>query len=160
MDTRIKKSKIIIQKHEAHQCTRNLTNHLLNITNTLSKTLKKHNIQLSTNNNLYKLRNQIKSTKNKAPNIDKSDVYEISCGTPGCEYKYIGQSRRAIKNRFIEHLRAYKNNRSDSSAEAHHMLVNEDSRSGSPHKFDISNLRMLHPMSDQRKLDFLESYHI
>jgi hypothetical protein len=33
------------------------------ITNTLSKTLKKHNIQLTTTSNIYKLRNQIKSTK-------------------------------------------------------------------------------------------------
>jgi hypothetical protein len=40
------------------------------------------------------------------------------------------------------------------------MLVNEDSRRGNPHKFDISNLRMLQPMSDQRKLNFLETYHI
>jgi hypothetical protein len=60
----------------------------------------------------------ILNTKNKVPNINNSGVYEISCGTPGCEYKYIGQSRRAIKTRFVEHLRAYKNNRSDSSAVA------------------------------------------
>jgi hypothetical protein len=80
---------------------------------------KKHKIQLTTNSIIYKLRNQIKSTKNKVPNIGKSGVYEISCGTPGCEYKYIGESRRAMKYQFVEHLRAYKNNRSDSSAVAH-----------------------------------------
>jgi hypothetical protein len=60
--------------------TRYLTTHLLEpekksirnmyvqyypkITNTLSKTLKKHNIQLTTNSNIYKLRIQIKFTKN------------------------------------------------------------------------------------------------
>jgi predicted small metal-binding protein len=80
------------------------------ITNKLSKVLKKHKIQLITNSNIYKLRNRVQSTKNEVPSLNKSGIYQISCGSRGCNYNYIGQSRWAIKNRFVEHLPAYKNN--------------------------------------------------
>jgi hypothetical protein len=46
----------------------------------------------------YKLKNKLMSTKDKKDPIEKSGIYEIRCGTQNCGYKYIGQTKRSIKN--------------------------------------------------------------
>jgi uncharacterized short protein YbdD (DUF466 family) len=52
--------------------------------------------------------------------------------------RYIGQSRRAMKNRFVEHLRAYKNNNPDSSIVAYHIYFDEnDQKRRYQHEFDF-----------------------
>jgi hypothetical protein len=78
-----------------------LTNKLINI-------CKKHKIQIINNSNKFKIKNQLESTKNKRDNKSKSGIYKITCGTRRCGFEYIRQSRRAIQNRFTEHLREFK----------------------------------------------------
>jgi hypothetical protein len=105
---------------------------------------KMHKIQLITNSNIYILRNRIQSAKNEVPALDKSDIYQIAGGSRGCNYSYIGRSRRAIKNRFVEHLRAYKNNHSDSSAVAYHMFFDKnDQKRRYQHEFSVNTMTTL-----------------
>jgi hypothetical protein len=55
----------------------------------------------SSNND--KIKNHFETTKTKIPELEHSGIYQISCKTQRCDYKYIGQSRRQIQTRFIEH---------------------------------------------------------
>jgi hypothetical protein len=120
------------------------------ITNKSSKVLKKHRIQLITNSNIYKLRNRIQSAKNKVPALYKSGIYQILCGSRGSNFNYIGKSRRAIKNRFVEHLRAYQNNHPDSLAVAYHMFFDEnDQKRRYQHEFDFSNLKLVQSINEK-----------
>jgi hypothetical protein len=80
--------------------------------------------------------------------------------TRRCRFKYIGQSRRAIQTRFTEHLRAFNSHHPHQSGVAEHMLIKDGKKRGYKHKFDIQNLELIRPVSNQRKLDFYESYQI
>jgi hypothetical protein len=81
--------------------------------------------------------------------------YLVGCGTRGCNLKYIGQSRRAIQTRFVDHLRSFKKNHPENSAVAHNIYFTEDDQPRKcKHKFDISNLKLNHHLPDQRKFDF------
>jgi hypothetical protein len=118
-------------------------------------------LQLVTNSNNYKIENKLGSVKDQVNDNNKSGIYQISCGTRGCNLKYIGQSRRAIQTRFVDHLRSFKNNHPENSAVANHMYFTDDDQPRRyKHKFDISNLELIHHVPDQRKLDFLETYYI
>jgi hypothetical protein len=87
-------------------------------------------------------------------------VYEISCKTQRCGFKYIGQSGRQIQKRFIEHVRAFKNDKTSNSAVAQHMLTKDDRPRSYKHNFDHSCLKLLKRMEDPNKLDALESIFI
>jgi hypothetical protein len=131
------------------------------ITNKLATIFQKHKIHLVTHSNNFKIKNKLGSVKDKIDNNSKSGIYQISCATRGCDHKYIGQSRRAIKTRFTDHLRAFKNNHPENSAVANHMLLtNDEKKRRHHHHFTINNLELLQHVPDQRKLDFLETFHI
>ena len=99
------------------------------------------------NNTLSKLINNKIYTKNA---LDKSGVYEIQCDN--CEYKYIGQTGRSFLIRFNEHMRSWKNKKSDSNL-AIHLLENN-------HNCSIKNLKILHVEKKGSKLNFLEAFEI
>jgi hypothetical protein len=121
------------------------------ITNKLSKHFRKHKIQLVTNSNNYKIKNKLGSVKDQVNDNNKSGIYQISCGTRGCNLKYIGQSRRAIQTRFVDHLRSFKNNHPENSAVVHHTYFTDDDQPRRcKQKFDISNLELIHHVPDQR----------
>jgi hypothetical protein len=86
----------------------------------------------------YKIKNHFETTKTKIPEFEPSGIYQISCKTQRCGYKYIGQSRRQIKTRFIEHLRAFKNKKQEKSAVALHMLMM--AQRGTTYKISIIRL--------------------
>jgi hypothetical protein len=73
------------------------------------------------------------------------------CGSRGCNYSYIGQSHRAIQNRFVEHICAYKNI-PDSSAVAYHMFFDaNDQKRRYQHEFDFFNLKLVQLCSKSTK---------
>jgi hypothetical protein len=63
--------------------------------------------------NHNKIKNHFETTKTKTPEFERSGIYQISCKTQRCGYKYIGPSRRQIQTRFIEHLRAFKDKKQE-----------------------------------------------
>ena len=89
--------------------------------------------------------------KDKSDSTEKSGIYKIDC--ENCRMYYIGQTSRAARVRFEEHISKFRRRQYDSSAVAAHMHFNE-------HTSDINNLTLLEPVSDTRKLDFLETSYI
>jgi hypothetical protein len=102
----------------------------------------------------YKIKNRLHSTKISVPEGENFGIYEISCKTQRCGFKYIGQSRRQIQKRFIEHL---KNDKTSNSAVAQYMLTKDDRPRSYKHNFDHSCLKLLKLMEDPNKLDALAS---
>ena len=70
------------------------------------------------NNN--KLENNICNLKDEIPTLQKSGIYQISCGE--CDKVYIGQTRRSIHTRFKEHIAHIKYNRASKFSLAHHAI--------------------------------------
>jgi hypothetical protein len=92
----------------------------------------------------YKLKNKPMFTKDKKDPLEKSVIYEIKCGTKNCGNKYIGQTRRSIKTRYIEHRSHTTNNHHELSSVTNHM--NNKLHRGQircPHDLGISNLKRL-----------------
>lgn len=121
------------------------------ITSKLKKVFKKHNMELVFSNN-NKLQNIICNRKDRIPDIQKSGIYQISCGD--CDRIYIGQTKRMIHTRFKEHIAHIKYNRPTKSAIAAHTLQNGHLNIG------IDNLSLLKTVSDTHQLDAWESLYM
>lgn len=121
------------------------------ITNGLKTVFRRNNMQL-VYSNPFKLKNKLISTKDKKHNLDKPGVYEISCKQ--CKRKYYGQTKRSIKVRFKDHQTYVKNNEPRRSAVAAHALHEQHL------PLQIENVRLLRSVTDERKLDAIESMHI
>jgi hypothetical protein len=84
--------------------------------------------------------------------------------TNGIMYKRGFQSkefvRRKVKTVFVEHLRAFKNNKPADSAVAHHMLYKVDRPRNYKHNFDHICLKLLKRVVEPYKLDAFESIYI
>lgn len=121
------------------------------ITNKLKNTFKRQNLQIvySTQNKLCTL---FETTKDKIEKNEKSGIYEITC--ENCPAKYYGQTRRSVKTRYKEHLRAIKIKNIADSAVAVHAVNNKH------WNFDDSNVELIKPVSDPRYLDAYESFFI
>jgi hypothetical protein len=131
------------------------------VTNKISKGLKQQGIQLVCSSADYKLKRKLGKTKDPKPTNEKSGIYEISCATKHCGYRYIGQTRRSIKTRFKEHLSHTTNNHTSLSSVAHHMKIKQNGgRRICEHKFDLSNLKLLKNVTNQHKLDAYESIYL
>jgi hypothetical protein len=79
-------------------------------------------------------------------------------GTQNCGYKYIFQTRRSIKTRYIEHKSQTTNNHHELSSVAKHMNIKLHGRQRRcPHDFEILNLKLLKNVPKQQKLDAYES---
>lgn len=122
-----------------------------NITNGLNTVFRRNNMQL-VYSNPYKLKNKLKSTKDVRENLDKPGVYEISCNQ--CQRKYYGQTKRSIKVRFKDHQTYIRNNEPRKSAIAGHALLEQHL------PLQMENVRLLRSVTDERKLDAIESMHI
>ena len=121
------------------------------ITNNLKIPFKKHNMYMVFSNR-GRLKDILGSTKDKSDHLEKSGIYEIDCGD--CDMKYVGQTRRKLKTRFKEHMDAIKNNQTQKSSVAAHVLDNNH--------WNISqnNLKLLKEVNNTKKLDAYESYFI
>jgi hypothetical protein len=128
------------------------------LTNRFKKIFKRHNIDLVTTSSNYKIKNQLISTKDVRKEHEKAGIYEIKCGTRNCNYKYIGQTKRSITTRFKEHKSHTNNNHTTLSSVANHMKNKIlGGRRICEHQFDITNLKLLKNVTNERKLDSYES---
>jgi len=84
---------------------------------------------------INKLRNIIKAHKDLLPNLCKKNVYKLlNCNN--CETTYVGQTKRQLKTRIIEHRNHIKRNTSTRSVITDHRII-------SGHDFDWNNVKIL-----------------
>lgn len=116
----------------------------------ISNVLSKHDISCVFGND-GKLTTLLGNTKDKIPEMRKSGIYSITCND--CEEKYVGQSRRAIHSRFLEHRNHWRNGEDQRSSVAKHM-IEED------HSFDSKSVKLIKHVPNQFQLDAYESIFI
>lgn len=104
------------------------------------------NFAFNSNNTISKLLNN----KDKIPILDKSGVYKLICDT--CKACYIGQTGRAFKVRFKEHIHAYQNAQFGKSTFADHLLKEK-------HVYK-NEFKILHTETKGKRMDALEIYEI
>jgi hypothetical protein len=92
----------------------------------------------------------------------KNCVYKIPCAEPNCLVSYIGETKRRIKTRFAEHLRAC-----DKAKQTQKITNSEKSDTGLPlhvlqtgHEFDFGKAEILHREANWRKRKLLEAFNI
>lgn len=118
-----------------------------NLSKEMRKLFKKYKIDLVEVNE-YQISRYLCNNKDQSSNYEKSGIYEISCD---CGVHYIGQSRRAIKNRFSEHINL--KNKNNFSPIADHIK-------STSHTIKLENLQLVEEVHDNRRLDALESFYI
>ena len=124
------------------------------ITNHLDKPFKRANMKLVYSNN-YKLSTALGCTKDTVPINCRSGIYQISCSD--CEFKYIGQTRRALQTRITEHMRSIKNKDVQKAIPAHVYNTNHSSK----HNINsLDNVKLIKHINDPKKLDAYESIFI
>lgn len=120
------------------------------ITNPLSQTLQKHEIQLVQSSSLT-LKNILCNYKDKIPEFEKAGIYEEAC--QNCDTIYIGQTKRKLIDRHKEHKRHTLNKQINSSAVAQHMIENN-------HKIDDNKFNKIRTINKNYLLDSYESFYI
>lgn len=98
--------------------------------------------------NLSKL---IFNNKDKTDELNKSGIYKLSCEQ--CNSVYIGQTGRNFNIRYKEHIRSFKNNKTDSNFSKH--LIESKHILSKNHKPTI-----LHTCSKSKKMSLLEALEI
>ncbi|KAG8334141.1 hypothetical protein J6590_108662 [Homalodisca vitripennis] len=120
-----------------------------NLSTDITKSFKKHaNINVSTNSKI-KLKNILGNPKNKINEEEKSGIYQINCDN--CDLKYIGQTKRKLKQRAKEHRACLKYQQEERSAMAKHALQ-------TGHSF--SNAKLLKEVQNKKFLDAYETIFI
>jgi hypothetical protein len=120
------------------------------INNKLKNVLNWHKIDLASKNS-SKTKNILSNYKDRKPKLEGSGIYAINCNN--CPMKYIGQTRRSFKTRFLEHLKYTMKKEINISSVARHMVELN-------HKFSINNHEILRMVNDPKKLDAYESMEI
>lgn len=115
------------------------------ITNKLKGILRKKGIQLSFSNR-GKLQEQLGSTKDKVDNKKKSGIYLIECANVDCQMVYIGQTKRTLQQREIEHK-----NLNSKSAVANHKLEEFHA---------MKDIKLLREVNRSDHLDAWESFYL
>lgn len=121
------------------------------IQHTLTKELKKHDIQLAfrTNN---KTINKLNVSSGVVDKGEKSGVYKINCAS--CPSYYIGKTGRSFKTRYKEHHPFPRADKQKSSFAQHLVDKNHDMN-------DLNTgLEILHTSKKGNRLDTLEEYEI
>lgn len=98
-----------------------------------------------------KVKNFICNNKDKIEILNKSGIYSIECS---CGYKYVGQSRRAIDVRWVEHNKNIARNEPEKSSVAYHYLEYID------HDLNKNNFKMEKVVSDPYKLNAYETIYM
>lgn len=81
-----------------------------------------------------KVAQMLRSPKDNFP-LEKPGVYKVDCS---CGMAYIGQTKRTVACRISEHIRAVKNNDTQKSAIAQHLL-----EAGSNHWIELHNPQVI-----------------
>lgn len=100
---------------------------------------------------INKLKNNICMSKDRCDNVKKSGVYMIKCS---CEKCYVGQSSRAIIERWKDHNKHIAKNEYDKSSVAAHILDNLN------HELHLDNFKLIKMVTNKQKLDAWESLYI
>jgi len=87
-------------------------------------------------------------TKDKIEHKQKSGIYKVQCNE--CDMFYIGQTTKSITTRFKQHISKFNNKHYEDSAIASHMY-------DSNHTISIDDLEVIEHVTDNRRLDCLES---
>jgi hypothetical protein len=116
------------------------------LTNKIKTILKKRDITLI-HNSRGKLSDLLGNTKNKINNEMKSGIYMLEC--ENCDKKYIGQTRRKLYEREIEHTNT--RTKCNVSSVAEHMIQNN-------HK--MKEIKLLEEINGIKSLDSYESYYL
>lgn len=103
------------------------------VTDTIGKLLNKLSIRTVFTPNT-KIAQLLRSPKDSFP-LEKPGVYKIDCS---CGSAYIGQTKRTITSRVKEHIRAVKNNDTQKSAIADHLLT-----AGTNHWIELHSPKVL-----------------
>lgn len=125
-------------------------NYIKHLSTNLKKKWIDFNVELieCSNNKLGQL---LGTTKDKIEKRDKSGIYKIEWDD--CEEIYIGQSRRAVKERFDEHLKYISKQITDKSAVAKHSCILK-------HNITLDNCSLIKEVHNPQHLDAIESWHI
>ena len=78
-------------------------------------------------------------------------IYKIPCND--CEFSYIGQTKRDLKTRILEHQRAIRNQQPEKSALCEHSMIHD-------HRIAWQEAQILKTESDYSKRLFAESWFI
>lgn len=100
-----------------------------------------------------KIRNNVISTKDKLPMNDRSGVYEFKCNTNDCPKVYVGQTIRAARVRFDEHVKWADRGQRSKSAIAEHSIDYD-------HPISIENFRVIKEATGYHRVNTLEAIHI
>lgn len=120
--------------------------------NKIKNILKEHEFKVTVKTNKT-LKNVLHNTKDKVEMQDKSGVYEITCNDCPTTSKYLGQTRRKVQTRVLEHARYTKHKQPEKSAVAEHILE-------TGHSFENTTYRLLKSVNKLQELDVWESYFI
>jgi len=97
-----------------------------------------------------KLRNIIKAHKDPFPNLCKKNVvYKLNCNN--CEATYVGQTKRQLETRIVEHKNHIKRNTSTHSVITDHRIIFD-------HDFDWDNVDFECGKEFEQKIDLRNQY--
>ena len=98
-----------------------------------------------------KMKSMMHYPKDQTAEHEKSGIYRITC-EPGCDERYIGQTRRGIGVRMKEHCLQFRNKAPEKSAVARHLLEKH-------HLLPVAEdcLKLMKSVSVPAKLLFWES---
>jgi hypothetical protein len=139
------------QQNKSDQYKLAIFTYIGNETRNISKLFKRTSLKIS-----FKTTNTIKhqlkpktTTNNKYVN---SGIYQLKCHT--CQLKYIGQTGRPFKIRFIEHSQATKSNTNNSMHSQH--IPNSE------HSYGLldSTIDILHIVRKGKYMNTLEKFYI
>lgn len=116
----------------------------------LKKIFERHNIKVASASQT-KIKNFLTNNKDKKDQMEKSGIYSCECS---CGALYVRQSKRAIEERWKEHVRHMKNNCPERSAVAKHFLENVK------HELDKEKFKLVKNVNRENNLDAYESFYI
>lgn len=133
---------------------------LNNISYKIQDIFRKLNLNISFKTT-WPLKNFLVHTKDKIPTTDRSGVYLLACGHPGCNCCYIGQSGRRISTRILEHKRIIDKHKNVPNCELNSNSTFANHIINTGHNFDIeANSRVLHFCNKGTTLNLLEILEI
>lgn len=141
----------LFSQREKEKTNRICLTYAPSITNRLKSTFRRQKMEI-----VYRTQNKLGSclgsTKDKIGSMEKSGIYEVTCGD--CGAVYYGQTRRQISIRYKEHLASIRKNKPNESSIAEHSLKNLH------FDFKDSNIKVKKAIMNSMQLDAYESLFI
>ena len=118
----------------------------------LQPVLKKYNVKAAFRS-MNKIKQRLHSPKDATTFDNKSGIYQICCQV-GCDAKYIGQTKRRIKDRLREHLNHHRNGDEERSAVALHLIQEHHTLNA------VEPIQLIRTVNDDRRLVLWENLEI